>query len=392
MNHTTKHLGRRARRLAGGPAFALCRIGWLALALAVPSARADDWLTGPPLARQLASSVTVAWSGSPLRTALERLAQAQRVAVLLDRRVDPGRPIELRLLDAPLVDVFEELAAREGLGVTLLDAAVYFGPPETARKLRTLSALKIEEARGLPSAISRKALARAAMRWENLATPRELIERLAAEIDLRADGLDRVPHDLWAAADLPPLAWVDRMILVVAQFDLSFELSAADRTLRLVPMPERLAVVRSYPAGNRGEELARRSAQLAPGAEVKLSGGKVWVKGLVEDHERLSGLKRSATPETSPSGAALDRRRIDRMSVRDVPVGDVLAQLARQLRFELRIDQPALQRAGVSLDQRISVSVENVSVDELLQAVIRDTPLRFRRSGDVVEIGPAGAP
>ena len=77
------------------------------------------------------------------------------------------------------------------------------------------------------------------------------------------------------------------------------------------------------------------------------------------------------------------------MSVQDVPVGVILEKLAARLKLDLRIDHGALQRAGISLKQRVSISVQNVTVDELLFEVIKPTPLRFRRRGNVVEIGPA---
>ncbi len=45
--------------------------------------------------------------------------------------------------------------------------------------------------------------------------------------------------------------------------------------------------------------------------------------------------------------------------------------------------------AILSLDERISVDVKNVTVDELLQEVVRSTRLRFDRRGNIVEIRPA---
>jgi len=61
-----------------------------------------------------------------------------------------------------------------------------------------------------------------------------------------------------------------------------------------------------------------------------------------------------------------------------------------KLKLDFRIDHEALDKAGVSLEQRVSVDAKNVTVDELLLEVIKDCPLKYVRRGNVVEIGPAG--
>ena len=52
------------------------------------------------------------------------------------------------------------------------------------------------------------------MAWDELAEPRTLLAALARENGLEIEGLDRVPHDLWPAADWPPMSLVDRLTLI----------------------------------------------------------------------------------------------------------------------------------------------------------------------------------
>lgn len=126
---------------------------------------------------------------------------------------------------------------------------------------------------------------------------------------------------------------------------------------------------------------------------IKVVGNKVYVKGLLEEHQRLSAppdsLQRPPKSGDQQRAKAIERIRIDKMSVQDVPVGIILEKLAEQLKLDLKIDREALERAGISLKQRVSISVKDATVDELLLEVIKHTPLRFRRRGSVVEIGPA---
>jgi len=169
---------------------------------------------------------------------------------------------------------------------------------------------------------------------------------------------------------------------------LTFQLSADGRQIKLVPLPKEVALVRSYPGAARPSIVARNFATLAPDAQIKVVGDKVYVKGLVEDHERITSPRRVVTESSAQPAVPVGRIRIERMSVKEKPIGLLLEQLAEKLNLQLRIDHQAFQKAGVSLERRVTVQVENVTVDELLQAVIQNSPLRFRRSGNVVEIGP----
>ena len=77
------------------------------------------------------------------------------------------------------------------------------------------------------------------------------------------------------------------------------------------------------------------------------------------------------------------------MSVKEVPVGQVLEELAGKLKLDLRVDHEALQAAGISLERRVSVNVQDVTVDELLSEVAKAAKLQVRRQGSAVQVGPA---
>ena len=74
------------------------------------------------------------------------------------------------------------------------------------------------------------------------------------------------------------------------------------------------------------------------------------------------------------------------LTVREKPLEPVLQQLSQRLDFELQIDRKSIEAAGISLDQRVSVHVENATLDELLRSLLKDTGLKFHRTGRVVEI------
>jgi len=348
---------------------------------------ASRWLTGPSLEKRLAQREYVAWSGRPLRDALNSFSRAQQVAVFIDRRVDPGQEVEL-VGNMMLGKALLEVARSRGLGVCRLQSVVYFGPPHVTSRLRTVAELRRDEIRKLPQAVQRKFLDPEPLAWDDFATPRQLLTDLAKEAGVEILNLEQVPHDLWAAADLPGLSLVDRLTLIAGQFDLTFEVAPNGTRVKLVPLPDDVALVRSYPGGQHPEKLARQWAALVGKDNIKVVGGKIYVRGLLEDHERLDPSKHSGGPSVARTdGRDLDKKRFT-LTVTQQPVGPLLKQLAAQLQLDLRIDDRVLEESGALLQKRVSFSVKEVTLDGLIRAVLRPTGLRCQRRGREINIRP----
>lgn len=356
------------------------------LLLAGRGAMAADplpWLSGSAMREQLARPIKLAWSGMPIRKGLADLARSQRLAILLDRRVDPGRPLELSLDDVPVELALERVARAERLGLSWYGPLVYFGPEAAADRLKTLAALRAVDAKSLPGAARASFTRQQPWRWDDLATPRELVEQLATEAKVDIEGLDKIPHDLWAAADLPPLSWTDRLTLIANEFDLTFHFDAEGQTLALTALPEKIVLERSYAAGRNPRELADRWVRQAPEAEIEVVGDKVMLRGRAEDHERLTAAKpRGKAP--AAGGAE-----VYTLTVRNQPLGPVLDELKQRLGLELHVDEAALERAEISLDRLVSFSVEQATLDELFAAALKPAGLTFRRREKSFDIFPA---
>jgi len=312
------------------------------------SAGEANWVAGPALQRQLAEPVDIYWLNNPLRRAFDGISQARKIAILIDRRVDPGRELSVSLNGMPLESAMQQIAAEIGLELSRLGDVLYLGPAGSADRLEAVKTDLTASIRRMPKETQRKLLLRKAIAWDDLAEPRELVEQLARENGLEIEGLNRMPHDLWAAANLPPLTLADRLTLIAFQFDLAFKPDAAGKRLEVVPL----------------------ATEAAPRPKRKTEA--------------------DATPErpsTDPP-ANLERLRIDRMVVREKPLGAILDHLAKRLDLDLRIDREAVAAAGISLDQLVSLTVENATIDELFTKLLADTRLTFRRVGRVVTIAP----
>ena len=360
-----------------------------------------SWLAGPALHRALAEETTIAWGGIPLGDALQNLARRHRVAVVLDRRVDPTRTLALEgtlsLRDVFLnaARIYSEKHAAEGvlprpaepLAVAFLGPVVYVGPAESAQSLRTVAEHRREEVRQLPAAKRTRLVRSLASQWDDAAEPRQLVADLAKEAGVTIANPTAIPHDLWPAASLPALPWCDRLTLILAQFDLTFAISPDGSRLQLRPLAaDDRTLARTYPAGADAEAAAAAYREKLPQAQVQVQGNQIVIRGRIEDHEAASGKAPSPAPVASSPAPGIDQYSL---KINELPLRAVLDYLQRNLKLELQIDEAALQAAGLSLDRRISFQVENVSLDELLDAAVGPAGLTAKRDGRKVQIVPA---
>src|SRR5262245_35037334 len=174
-------------------------------------AAADEsikFATGPAVRKALEQPIAGAWGGSDvnLRSILREIEEARHIAILLDRRIDPTASLRADAGGEMLGDFLEQLAASSNSGTVLVGNSVYLGPAAAASKLRTLVALRTQElaARGEIPAGRRGELIRATtVRWNDLVSPADVLRHLAEQYQLKIDGLDLIPHDLWGGAVLP---------------------------------------------------------------------------------------------------------------------------------------------------------------------------------------------
>ncbi len=355
----------------------------------------NHWLSGAALHERLQQPTSVYFSRLPLREALQSISRSHNVALLLDRRIDPDQPLDVAIQDTPLVEAIAQVAREAGAEVAWIGPIGYVGPPQATGRVRTVAEIHRQQASKIGGSLKSALLAAAPVQWNDFATPRRLLEQAAEQAGVSLDGLERVPHDLWAGTDLPPVALTDRLTLILIQFDLGFVVRAKSRTLELVPLPERVQLVQRFPGK---APLARHATQwrsMLPNCEIEAAGRDLVVRGRLEDLERLQELMQgSSTKRTrtaSPAPAARSQLARKRFTVRRAqgPLEDMLRELASGLGMELRIDRAAFEAAGIALDRPVSFSVENATFDELFRAVLDPVGCTYRRSGNVIEVWPA---
>jgi hypothetical protein len=259
---------------------------------------------------------------------------------------------------------------------------VYMGPPKTARVLPTVVAIRLDEAKTLPAKSQAGVLAPRASRWEDLAVPREIIEALAEESQCSIMGVEQVPHDLWPAMDLPPLTFVERLSLVLCGFDLTFEFNGDGSAVRIVPMPEKAVLVRTYSVRGQLDRISEDLSRQFPHTRVRRVGPRLEVSGPFEDHRLIARLLRGEKVQRT---MIADEDKRYSLAFENQPVGGLVNGLARQLDLELVVDP----RVQPLLHQQIKFRVQQVTLTQLLTTALEGTGIEFRLQGKTLILSVA---
>ncbi len=348
-----------------------------------------DWAVGDAFEKQLEKPIGITWQGVPLRDAITRLSAQSRVAIFLDRNIDPNVRLTLRSKNAGLEHVVRSLAERLGIGVARVGSVLYLGPHFTASRISTLVALRNDELARLPkgrAAVWRK---HAPIHWPRLSEPRKIIEALADENGLQIVNTKRIPYDLWPAADLPELTVSERLSLLLVGFKLTYQFDKQNN-VRLVSFPSSVAIERSYPISDLS--IVAKLRDQFPQASFELTGDTLAARTTVDEHEEIRGLvvgdTSSSKPEPKvPRAVSLDDKRFQLRLVNQ-KFGNVIRQLIEQLDVELDV----APGAKVDLNQLITIDIKDATLDELMTAVVEPVGLRHERSGNKVILLPAESP
>jgi hypothetical protein len=291
-------------------------------------------------------TATIHWQGVPLREAIGRLQPLFDEPVFVDRRVDPNVHVSLDISATSAEQVLKALAAEHELGVGRLGKLIYLGPRSSAEQLRATVAQRSKEIVGLPAELRPSLTRKQRLNWPRLSQPRQLVASAIEQCGWRIAEPERIPHDLWAAGELPELSVAEELTVLLIGFDLTFELRPADRSIQIVPL--QTPTVARDPRGVPNRATARANAKRPTG-----------------------GTKQMYT-----------------LRVQEKPVGAVLRELENRLHWVIQIDEEAIRAARKSLDQRVSFSVENVDQDKLLGALLTPAGLDYRVEGEKVRIIP----
>ena len=338
---------------------------------------------------QLNRRLTAAWQGQEIGTVLERIATSQDVAIWLDRRVDPQQQIEVRVSDAPLAGVLDQLSAPHELGWSSLGAIIYVGPRESASELATLAEISKYSLSRVPATVRERWLATAPAEWPGLSEPRELLTTWLETAGVQLANPDAVSHDLWNARTLPPVSLLDKVVLVLVGYDQTCEISPNGQSCRIVPITRPVVITKSYEAGRHTRELLAEFKE-NPTVSINRKGSGVAITGRWEDHERVAAILAGTSSENQRQRQPTVRedQKVFSLRLENQPVGKVIDQLANQLGLSVSWNQELLSRPIDPRTTLVSCNVSNGNLPKLLESVLSPAGFEFVLKDKTLEILP----
>jgi hypothetical protein len=366
----------------------------LSLGPLVLLASADDlsFHTGSRFRAKLNEPALANWQNVELRDVLEQISQDRHVALLLDRRIDPNVKHPVEFANQPLTDGLTRLATHFGGGVSLPNNVVYLGPEQAAHKLRTLIALRTEELSAKDSGVSKDRrhawLKPHTVRWDDLDAPREMLDRLQADLKFRILNPSLVEHDLWAAATLPDVTGVEALSLILIQFDLTFAWQNGAEVVELLPVPDVVRIERSHKVRGKSVDQALREWQAEwPNVEFRASGREILALATVEEHEQIdAGAAGRDKPAVKPAPLPLAKRQFT-LESKGVSALDLMEELEKS-GIEFDYDPQELAAAGVDLKRLVQLNVRNLSASDFFHAVFDSLGVKFTITGLTVTLKP----
>ena len=346
-----------------------------------------------------------AWGGGEsdsIREALKQLTESNHVSIVLDRRIDPTQPVNLSVPVTPLRDVIAALARTVDAGNVVVGNVVYVGPAESARKLRTLIELRNEDLSKLASGAAKRtemspwknpsvSLAqRRTFSWKDFDQPRDILKQVAEKLKIEIDGLDKMPHDLWAGSSLTQVTATEAMSLLLIQFGATFEFVPDRAAIRIVPIPDRVAIERSYPLANT-QEIKGIVGERFADAEVIVGRANLIVQATVEQHaEIVAFLKPGGQKVVNPPANKPDKplaKRLFTLKLENAALGDVIKTFIAN-GVQIKYDPMQFADAEISLEKKISIDVKQKSAEKLFRDLFEPLGIEVTIDGEVVQLRP----
>ena len=321
-----------------------------------------SWLAGRAFDKSLQRSFSLAWHNAPLRNRITQLANQQKISIVVDRRVDPSRTINLTTQQVTLTQMLLKVCQQQALSFCRIGDSYYVGPESSAEYLFLLE-------HPIKRPKQPKVLRIAApINWPDLTTSQEALEQLVGAEDsegLRVTNIDKLPYDLMAGVSTAPMTLAKRLRLLLIQFDLDYEIDARGTRLKLIDVSDTAGhgKIRFPDAKLSLKEFKKLKTQLKK-CDVDRQRDTIQVQGPVAE---LMAARNLMTQRFRPSVAANSVKRftLTITSRRSA----ILAAIGQQL--GLTVDSRGATEEP--LDRVLTLSVTEVSLQTMLDKIVQGT-------------------
>lgn len=334
-----------------------------------------QWRTGSDFNQFVKSPISVSWQQAKLREHLKQFSQTQRIAIVLDRRINPDQILDLVVRNVSVEQFLLRTAQQCGCKFCRLGDGYYFGPGENAERLLAINAIL----RRPPKKTQPPWSVVESSAWDRLATPQEIIERWLPKSDFEISGLDQVDHDLMAESDAGELRLDLRLALLLSQFDLWFRQNKSGDAIAIVRPPKTMTATLIIDGYEINKALLERVRAVAPTCKVKKIRRSLSISGPAQELE----MARNVMIESyRPKLRKLEEKRFQ-LNVRNHR-RQILDAVAKQLAMDLVIDP----KCETMLNDVVSVEVKDATVNDLLDAILFGARCQHSIVGQTLQIAP----
>jgi hypothetical protein len=341
---------------------------------------------GKEFKKTLSSLISVSWKNRQLRDGIQSLSRHYGISIILDRRVNPNKLMNLNIKDTSLINVLKKTGGTSQASLSILPGAIYIGPEHVSSSLRSLifvKQLQIEEFK--TGTFSTRKIS---IQWNDLDQPRKIFENVVREFQITVGNIDLIPHDLWTSGSLSGVPFSEIASIILIQYNLTFEWNQNDK-ITLVPVSYPVSISKSYNITRKQlKKIVPEFQQDSSFPKIDIQKRIVSFKGSIEQHEkfhnRLTGKKLNNSVNNKP--ISLDRRQFT-LKLK-AGSAEILINLLRKNGIPIEYDEEAFESSGIDLKEKIEVDLKKASINELLDSFCKPLNIEYKIRDNIIYLVP----
>lgn len=337
-----------------------------------------EFLTGKKLDRRNLQELSFWWKDAELRDRLKAFSNAEKISVMLDRRIDPSTLMNLGVENRTVEQIFWRVSSAAEIGVCRIEDCYYFGPLDTVAAMPIALDTLSRQAKKMRRRSNVKWTIKRPVRSGPIVATKALIEAIADKHGFSVNGLQELPHDLWYEVSLPPTSVIGQMQLMLAGYGKTFEIDPDGKSITLIDFPAIQSAKREFSVAKRPANSKELTEQF-PDLKISFRSKSVVATGpplqlaqleakLIEQVESLTGSQRFTL-----------KTEADRLTI--------LRTIAQTSKLELVLGSIA----PAELSDRIKLNVNKVTQAELLFETLNGTRFRAQVQGGKLVINQDAA-
>lgn len=316
-----------------------------------------------------------------LRNTVQGLEKAFPIHLWLDRRVDAEQVVSIAIESRTVEEYLTALNKVTATETSYFEDIAYITPTGQSPQIdysywQIASANKLELAKK-PSP---------ELRWNTPQPISTIVKKYGDSIPYRFNSNDTIPWDIWAPAALPNASPAAQLTCLLSGFGLQANLDSKNViTAVQTTAPVDVTFAYRFQVSNANKEAFEKWKDAWPQCKMKHAQQGMNLLGPVAAHRDFYNqfIAKKIVGTNVNRTAKLKQLQASRFSLKlQGELRNIIDSLEKQL--DIQFKPKPLDK--LVADRRIQLEVENLTLDQLLDAIGKEAKVRFSRKEDVVEM------